>query len=57
MPKAPVPTLDMNSVDFAGEALSFPPMLLVSLLHRDDLKCTNEDQILDFILEYLEENQ
>ena len=50
------PVFDFNSIDFMSEAMSLSVEDAVDLLYRDDLKCTNEDQIADFVVEYLHEN-
>ena len=33
-----------------------PPQNVLQLLTSDKLACTNEDQVVDFVVEYLKEN-
>ena len=47
----------MCSVDFISEAIALEPDLINELLQRDDLRCTDEDQVVDFLKLYLVENE
>ncbi len=50
-------SLDMNSVDFMSEALVMDPQAVISqILTSDQLVCSSEDQVVDFVKEYLKEN-
>ena len=46
----------MNSVDFASETLGLSVSAVVTLLSSDELRCNNEEQVLDFVISYLSEN-
>lgn len=50
------PLIDMSSVDFMSEAIALEPEQVLELLRYDDLRCTDEDQVVDFFRLYLAEN-
>ena len=47
--------MDFNSADFIRQVLEADAEKVVDLLGRDELICTNEDQIADFVVKYLQE--
>ena len=47
--------LDFNSADFIRKVLLVDAEKVVDLLGRDELICTDEDQIADFVVKYLQE--
>lgn len=47
----------MNSVDFMSETLSMEPNQVIQILQSDDLECTSEDQVVEFVREYLQTNK
>ena len=47
----------MNSVDFMSETLSMEPNQVLEILQSDDLQCTSEDQVVEFVKEYLLTNK
>ena len=47
----------MNSVDFWTMAIGLLPEEIIFVMSRDDLQCTNEDQVVNFILEYMVEKE
>lgn len=49
--------LNMNSVDFMSETLSMEPYQVLEILQSDDLQCTSEDQVVEFVKEYLLTNK
>ena len=49
--------LDLNSPGFRQSALAMEPdELLRTVLKSDDLRCSNEDQVVDLIKEYISKN-
>ena len=49
---------DMHSVDFMSEAMALEPDQLERLVLRNsDLRCTDEDQVVDFLRLYLSQQQ
>ena len=45
--------LDLNRIGFQQEALKLPVQVFKNVLKRDDLKCRDEDSVLDLLLNYL----